>query len=159
MPNGKLSKTLSERFLNRGLLKNAINFLPTLKCVALASVLNSLLGQFIQRMELAKAAIRQPPVWSSIDDLEADWGIDDSNRSRYLRLQWAYIGLLSLVLISIVIGVFSFRPGSALLLVASLLISTASCLVLLVVASISLWRIEVLMSRRVHSYPDWLRLR
>lgn len=104
----------------------------------------------------AHLAIRHPPQWESIEALEIDWNIDTNNRKRYLWIQRVYVALLSVVLLLIVLGMLSLHATSVIVLISGFVVSLATCLVLLLVISISLWRIDVLRSRRAQHYVSWL---
>jgi hypothetical protein len=123
--------------------------------VAMSSTLG-LKSRFRQAWDAARLAIRHPPQWKSIEALELDWNIDTSNRKRYLWIQRVYVALLSVVLLLIVFGMLRLNATSFIVLISGFVVSLATCLVLLLVISISLWRIDVLRSRRAQHYVGWL---
>lgn len=114
---------------------------------------------FVTQYQLARQAIEQPPHWESIEALEADWNISPINRRTYITMHRVYVVLMSGVLLAILIGLVHLRAYSLLALISSFLLSLATCLVLLLLISISLWRIDVLSSRRVQTFVGWLRQR
>ena len=119
-------------------------------------IFNHLPINFTQTFDAARKAIQQPPQWESIQALETDWNIDTTNRKKYLWIQRVYVALLSVVLFLVVLGMLSLRATSLVVLISSFIVSFATCLVLLLVISISLWRIDVLHSRRARHYVSWL---
>ncbi len=116
-----------------------------------------LLSLFATQYQLARQAIEQPPHWNSIAELEAAWHIKPTNRTAYIAIHRVYVALLSIVMVVILLGLVSLRTHSLVTLVSSLLLTLATCCVLLLVMSISLWRIDVLTSRRARSFVAWLR--
>lgn len=119
----------------------------------------SILRLFVTQYQLARQAIEQPPQWESIDALEADWNINLINRRTYITIHRVYVVLMSGVLLAILSGLLHLRAYSLFVLISSFLLSLATCLVLLLLISISLWRIDVLTSRRVQTFVGWLRQR
>ena len=111
---------------------------------------------FAHTFDAACKAVLTPPQWDSIEALETDWNIDDSNRTQYLWGQRVYVAMLGLVLLLVVVGMLSLHATSLVVLISSFIVSIATCLVLLLVISISLWRIDVLCSRKAQHYVNWL---
>ena len=114
-------------------------------------------SQFYARFASANAALRHPPEWTDIEELESNWGVDADNRNNVLAALKRFICGLSFLLVLVLLEMFTMHSDSAWILLASFVICFVTIVTLLVLISTSIWRLYVLEHREPLNYVDWLR--
>ena len=119
-------------------------------------LLNGLNDKFRDRIVAANTALKRPPQWQNIAELEASWSITDNNRQMtIIALKRFAVGVCALLLLALV-AVFSMQTNSIWVLVTGMVIGLMTVVTLLILLSTSIWRIQVLQSREPLNYVDWL---
>lgn len=115
---------------------------------------------FGQARRGAATALRNPPRWDSIEALEDDWGITDANRAVVIRNLRVEIAIHAL---SVLVGLLLITWWAAVPDAQSVVYKLAPGILLIAMSglrvAVSLWRSDVLASRKPASFPVWLGLK
>ena len=112
--------------------------------------------EFHSRLVGAIRAIKNPPTWQSIEEMEAGWKINDSNRVDEIRGRKVVRGFYLVLLIAALYYLSSFGLSSTLEIILTLSVTTALFAVMSMILSIS-WQLHCLEKRDHINFIQYLK--
>ncbi len=105
----------------------------------------------------AKQALKHPPSWASIEELESAWGITDANRTAVIRrLKWLMVGQ-AILLFVVLTSLLTIDTNNIIIFATSTIVVLSAVACVLTFMTTSMWRYHVLTTRRPVNFVQWLK--